>query len=140
MNSPLACSKVLQTGHCGSSQISIVFAAPLLNVIPAPFASSTVETTVGPGLKSLKIANDSLALDFSPTTLKIAPDATTRVTIPITNHRVNLSPPDDLVAFACFAITAPRYFEVVFQCSNVRMGKSIDKPRLKPNLNRAEFP
>ena len=41
----------------------------------------------------------------------MAPVATTNVTIPITNQRVKLSPPDALVAlvaFACFAITAPR--------------------------------
>ena len=84
--------------------------------MPAPFASSTVEVTAGPTLKSFKIENDSLALEFWPTTLNIAPVATTSVTIPITNHRVKLSPPDDLVALACFAITAPRLFEVVFQC------------------------
>ena len=47
MYAPLASSNNLHTGHCESSQTSIVVAAPLSKEIAEPLAVSIVEVTAG---------------------------------------------------------------------------------------------
>ena len=114
--SPIDVSKVRHTGHCGSSQTSIVTGAPGFNVRPEPAAGLIVAVTASPFAKPSSAVNDSVALVDELIMEKTTPVTTTRATIPITSQRVKWSPP--LAAFACLDIYISSFVIAIFSTEN----------------------